>query len=80
VDESAKPTAATADGYQNIGLWVVRGSAPAGDRLWNDREAGRLADLSFKVTAYVHDLTGSEVSLPPYQADLKTELDEVSST
>jgi hypothetical protein len=52
----------TADRDQNIGLRIVCGSAPAGNRIWDDRKAGCLAQLSFKVTAYVHDLTGLEIS------------------
>jgi len=51
-----------ADRNQNIGLRIVCGSAPAGDRIWDDGKAGRLAHLSFKVTVYVHDLTGPEIS------------------
>jgi anaerobic selenocysteine-containing dehydrogenase len=50
-----------ADGDQNIGFRVVCGGAPAGDRVGNDREAGRLADLAFKVTVYVHNLAGLEI-------------------
>jgi hypothetical protein len=46
-----------ADGDQNIGLRIVCGSAPAGNRIWNDGKAGCLAQLSFKVTVYVYDLT-----------------------
>ena len=52
----------TADWDQNIGLRIVCGSAAAGDRIWDDRKAGCLAHLSFEVTVYIHDLTGSEIS------------------
>src|SRR5713101_5333077 len=52
----------TADRNQDIGLRIVCGSAPAGNRIWDDRKAGCLAHLSFKVTVYIHDLTGLEIS------------------
>ena len=52
----------TADRDQNVGFRIVCGSAPAGNRIGDDRKAGRLAQLSFKVTVYVHDLTGLEIS------------------
>src|SRR3984957_3351060 len=52
----------TADRNQNVGLRIVCGSAPAGNRIRDDRKAGSLAQLSFKVAVYVHDLTGLEIS------------------
>lgn len=33
----------TADGYQNVGLWIVCGSAPASNRIGDDGKAGCLA-------------------------------------
>ena len=51
----------TANGDQNIGLWIVRGSAPSRDRIGNDRKAGSLAHLTFKVTINIYDLTRLEI-------------------
>src|ERR1700685_4112935 len=50
------------DRNQNVGLRIVCGSAPAGNRIGHDRKAGRLAHLAFKVTVYVDDLAGLEIS------------------
>src|ERR1700685_2833417 len=47
----------TADGDQDIGLRIVCGSAPAGNCIGDDGKARCLANLSFKVTVNVHDLT-----------------------
>ncbi|MDT7817045.1 MAG: hypothetical protein QOJ42_6961, partial [Acidobacteriaceae bacterium] len=50
-----------ADGDQHIRLRIVCCRAPASDGVGNDGKAGRLADLSFKVTVYVDDLAGAEI-------------------
>src|SRR6202035_2089734 len=52
----------TADRNQNVGLRIVCGSAPEGDRIWDDGKTRCLAHLSFKVTVYIHDLTSLEIS------------------
>src|SRR5271156_6590552 len=52
----------TAGGGKNVGLRIVRGSAPASNRIGNDRKAGSLAHLSFEVAVNVHDLTGLKIS------------------
>ena len=49
-------------GIKTLVSGIVCGSAPAGDRIWNDGKAGCLAHFSFKVAVNVHDLTGLEIS------------------
>src|SRR5271156_6507641 len=53
----------TADGDQNMGLRIVCGSAPAGNRIGDDRKAESLAHFSFEVNANFQDLTGLELWL-----------------
>src|SRR5271163_4164388 len=50
-----------AHGDQDIGLRVVCGGAPAGDRIGNDRKARCPADFPLEVTTDVHDLTGPQI-------------------
>src|ERR1700688_3411110 len=52
----------TTDRDQNMSLRIVRGSAAAGNRIRHDRKAGSLSHVAFKVTVYVYDLTGLEIS------------------
>ena len=52
-----------ADRHQHIRLRIVRCGAAPGDRIGNDRETWRHADLSLKVAIDVHNLTGTQI--PP---------------